>query len=349
MDSTEVVVPKKTRASKNGRKEPVETPTSTVVPKKTRKTKSTAKLVETEDPIEPVQIVNNVILHLKCTTADLEEHDMLMTRRLIDPLKYNPDVPPEVETYDIIKLNACEYDTTCRTASTLTTESGYLRPDFTKTINPLCCKCKTNEWQDDVEDTDAEKRELKQKLRDLKVQLYKNSVDCNKKSACFWDTCEYDNPACRIPLYIMGDTIHGYGSFCRPECAVAYLFQENIDDSTKFERYQLINRIYGPIYNYKKNIKPAPSPYYTLDKYYGDLSIQEYRRLLKSEHLLMVVEKPFTRVLPELHEDNDELMTNVYGINKASASTGGIFKVKRQSERPVGPSKSSVIADKFTK
>lgn len=308
--------------------------------KKPRKTKTSAKIVEHEETIEPVQIVNNVILHLKCTSANLEEHDLMMTRRLIDPLKYNPDVPPEVETYAVNTLNASEYNPT---ASESRKEAN------NSVLQEFCCKCKTTEWQDDVEETDAEKRELKQRLRDLKVQLYKNAVDCNKKSACFWDTCEYDNPACRIPLFITGDTIHGYGSFCRPECAVAYLFQENLDDSTKFERYQLINRIYGPIYNYKKNIKPAPCPYYTLDKYYGDFSIQEYRRLLKSDHLLMVVEKPFTRVLPELHEDNDELMTNVYGINKTAASTGGIFKVKRQSERPAGPSKSSVIADKFTK
>lgn len=308
--------------------------------KKTRKTKSTTKVVESDDPIEPVQIVNNVILHLKCTTSDLEEHDLMLTRNLIDPLKYSPDVPPEVEMYDDNKLFAAEYDTeNNRVASRMNTSADTCS----------LCKCGSKEWQDDIEETDTEKRELKQRLRELKIQLYKNAVDCNKNSACFWDTCEYDNPACRIPLYILGDTIHGYGSFCRPECAVAYLFQENLDDSTKFERYQLINRIYGPIYNYKKNIKPAPSPYYTLDKYYGDLTIQEYRRLLKSEHLLMVVEKPFTRVLPELHEDSDELMTNVYGINKTAASTGGIFKVKRQSERPSGPSKSSVIADKFTK
>ena len=34
--------------------------------------------------------------------------------------------------------------------------------------------------------------------------------------------------------------------------------------------------------NYTKNIKPAPNPHYTLEKFYGNLSIQEYRRLLKN-------------------------------------------------------------------
>ena len=60
----------------------------------------------------------------------------------------------------------------------------------------------------------------------------------------------------------------------------------------------------------KKNIKPAPDPFYTLDKYYGNLSIQEYRKLLKHDRLLLVVDKPLTRSLPELHEDNDEFTIN---------------------------------------
>ena len=72
---------------------------------------------------------------------------------------------------------------------------------------------------------------------------------------------------------------------CSPECACAHLFNENIDDNTKFERYQLLNFIYGGIYNYTKNIKPAPNPYYTLDKYYGNLTIQEYRQLLEFDQL----------------------------------------------------------------
>ena len=46
-----------------------------------------------------------------------------------------------------------------------------------------------------------------------------------------------------------------------------------------------------------------------LNKYYGNLSIQEYRSLLKNERLFLIVDKPLTRILPELHEDNDEFIT----------------------------------------
>jgi len=127
--------------------------------------------------------------------------------------------------------------------------------------------------------------------------------------------------------------------------------KENIDDSQKFERYHLLNQIYSKVYNFKKSIKPAPNPYYLLDKFYGNLTIQEYRKLLKTEHMLLVIDKPMTRILPELHEDNESMMLNIYGGAKtASTTTGntnGVYKVKRQSEKQQGPTKTSIIRDKF--
>ena len=55
-----------------------------------------------------------------------------------------------------------------------------------------------------------------------------------------------------------------------------------------WNRYSLLNIIYGEIYNYEKNIKPAPNPYYTLDKYYGNLNISEWRKLLNNDELMVV-------------------------------------------------------------
>ncbi len=102
----------------------------------------------------------------------------------------------------------------------------------------------------------------------------------NKKSACFWCTFPFENPPCYIPEYEINDRFYVYGSFCSPECAVASLMEENIDDSVKFERYHLMNRIFGPCYT--KNIRPAPDPHFLLDKFYGDLTIEEYRSLLET-------------------------------------------------------------------
>ena len=125
-----------------------------------------------------------------------------------------------------------------------------------------------------------------------------------------------------------------------------------IDDSTKFERYHLLNQTYAKIFDYKKNIKPAPNPYYILDKYYGNLSIEEYRKLFQSDKILIVIDKPLTRLLPELHDENDIIIENYYGNNDMNVtSTGDInkrtYKVKRQSDVQKGPSKLSILRENF--
>lgn len=302
-------------------------------------------------PVKPTQIAN-IILHLKCSLDDLNEYNTHINQQITDPNIYNPSIPPSIMTYNNDKSTTfASYETNDITnpSNSLNyayTESNTLKSSIIDTICSLC-NTKYNETEDIDETDDVNIKDVNQKLKKLKINLYKNALP-DKKSACFWCTYDYDNPACYIPKYNTDESIFGYGSFCRPECAVAFLMKENIDDSTKFERYHLLNQIYSKIYNYKKNIKPAPNPYYLLDKFYGNLSIQEYRKLLKSEHMLLVIEKPLTRILPELHEDNEEFILNIYGNNKnTSANTSGIYKVKKQSEKQQGPSKNSIMRNKF--
>ena len=153
-------------------------------------------------------------------------------------------------------------------------------------------------------------KDIWSKLKDLSKKLHLNDV-CDKKSSCFHCTFDFDNVPIYIPKYELNESFYVYGCFCSPECACAYLMNEkDIDTSTRFERYQLLNFLYCKIYNYNKNIKPAPCPFYTLEKYYGSLTIQEYRQLLKNERLLLIVDKPLVRQIPELHEDNDYNFNN---------------------------------------
>jgi len=180
-------------------------------------------------------------------------------------------------------------------------------------------------------------REIWKKLKILEHNLHVNNID-NKKSACFWDTYEFDNPPVYIPKHFINDCYNVYGCFCSPECAVAHLMEENIDSSIKFERYQLMNHIYSKVYNYNKNIKPAPNPYYMLEKYYGNLSIQEYRSLLQIERLFLVVDKPLTRIMPELHEDNDEFI-----INNKIIPTNNIKLRKFQKKQ----TKTNILNERF--
>ena len=40
----------------------------------------------------------------------------------------------------------------------------------------------------------------------------------------------------------------------------------------------------------------------------GNLDSCEYRQLLKNDRLLIIVDKPLTRVLPELYEENKDVI-----------------------------------------
>jgi hypothetical protein len=315
--------------------------------KRGRKPKGGKLIVKNSEPSDKPPPVSNVILHLKCSMKDLDDYNNNMNKMVSNPLNYNPDVPPTIMTYSTTDSSGfSSYESRKEDSNFAYTE---------QTTNCYTCSKCLNNSDEDIsenkgrEDDEVNIKDTNQKLKRLKMNLYKNSMN-DKKSACFWCTFDFDNQSCYIPKYEMNGEICGYGSFCRPECAVAYLMKENIDDSTKFERYHLLNQIYGKVYDFKKNIKPAPNPYYLLEKFYGNLSIQEYRKLLKTEHMLLVIDKPLTRILPELHEDTDDFITGIYGNGEklgTSTQSGGVYKVKRQSEKQQGPTKNSIMRNKF--
>ena len=145
-------------------------------------------------------------------------------------------------------------------------------------------------------------KSINEKLKSLQKNLHNNTI-CETNSACFWCTYDFSNLPIAIPKFEMSNTYHVYGCFCSPECAVAYLLKENIDNSIKFERYHLLCYIYSKVFNYENNIKPAPNPHYMLKKFCGNMSIDEYRELFKSHNYLFIIDKPITRELPELHEE----------------------------------------------
>jgi hypothetical protein len=285
--------------------------------KRGRKPKGGKLVVKSSDNSDKPPVISNVILHLKCSLKDLDEYNNNMNRLVTNPLNYNPDVPPNIMTYNpndsssFSKYEINKEENDIAYIDTNISSKTHICSECTKRLedNELI-NDNVNEDYDDINIKD-----VNQKLKKLKMNLYKNSLN-DKKSACFWCTYEFDNQTCYIPRYEIDGEICGYGSFCRPECAVAYLMKESIDDSTKFERYHLLNQIYSKVYDFKKNIKPAPNPYFLLEKFYGNLSIQEYRKLLKTEHMLLVIDKPLTRILPELHEDTDDFIMGIYGGSK---------------------------------
>jgi len=267
----------------------------------------------------------NVILHLKCSLKDLQTNSSINTNIESFNFSAKNDL-----NYEIISSNQNNNYTNNYSNSTI---SKNITNDDDDTDNDIY----DDNYYSKNKDNDI--REVWKKLKVLEHNLHINNIS-NKKSACFWCTCEFDNPPVYIPKHFIKDSYHVYGCFCSPECAVAHLMEENIDSSAKFERYHLINNIYSKIYDYKKNIKPAPNPFYLLDKYYGNLTIQEYRSLLRNERLFLVVDKPLTRILPELHEDNDDFIIN----NKIIPANTLLIKKKLQKKPQT---KNNILSEKF--
>jgi hypothetical protein len=220
----------------------------------------------------------NIILHLKCNLSDIQD-----TNAFIDVTIYNPTIC-NVEPYQ-------EYSSYEILNTVPSTDNEIIEENDNK---------KNSKYE-------KQKTEIYAKLSELEKNLNNNNI--NKKSACFWCTYEFETPQIYIPSLYYKESYNVYGCFCSPECACSYLFNEHIDNNTKHERYQLLNYVYGKIYNYKKNIKLAPNPYYTLKKYMGNLDIEEYRQLLTYEKVLFVINKPLTKIYPELHEDNNDFET----------------------------------------
>jgi hypothetical protein len=290
--------------SENNSEIPIDICKNIIHKKRGRKPKG-GKIIEQKKIVIELNQKPNIILHLNCKLRDI----------IIGELNYSPvvynikDFDNIINNYDYIENNehSLNNEDTLNNEPSLTNEPTLNNePCLHNEENAFDKKMNTNEKL-------LYNKIISKKLEDLSKQLKSNNV--NKKGACFWCTYCFDNDSIMIPKYEMKNTYYCYGNFCSPECACSYLMNENIESSQKFERYYLLNIIYSKIYNYEKNIKLAPSPFYTLDKFYGNLNIQEYRKLLKHERLLLIVEKPLSKLLPELYDENEDYILNNKSVN----------------------------------
>jgi hypothetical protein len=253
-----------------------ETKEQTKPKKRGRKPKGGKIILQTQNIENKVNVEPNVIVHLKCKNEDLQ----------------NKESNNSISYYSFDNNN---------------TEHNTIKNNTEKSIpaNTL----------NDNNETNTNTKLIMYKLNLLQNQLVTNNIN-DSKSACFWCSCSFENLPIYIPKFILKKYYHVYGCFCSPECAAGFLMNENLNSSIKYERYHLLCSIYSKIFNYTKNIKPAPDPHYTLDKFYGNLSISEYRKLFNTNRFLFIIDKPITRDLPELHEDNNTNFDNNIFFNK---------------------------------
>lgn len=359
-ESSEANVPKK-----RGRRKKI------VTEKEVKKNSSSKKESKDGKLVQMVQSTQsktrNAILHLRCSLHDIDQYIHNQTWKS-DDLAYDPKIPSDISPYIGNEYHSIDNNQTVRAGQTEEIVTNTIPSAYTSTVYCSKCQCdmknetvryngtgpnkqylqptgtilsdnnhtngpETNQPEEELTEKDREK------IKELKIQFYKQHIP-DKKVDCFWCTCPYDND----PFFILqngseGDIVAHY-SFCSPQCSVAYLFQNtHWDDSAIVESYQLMNHYYCNPYDKNENIKPACSPFYTLDKYYGNLTIQEYRKLSKSNYMLLCLEKPVSRVLPEIHEDNDKMMS--------SQSIRGNYKVKKQSEKNSTTNRNEILKNAF--
>lgn len=313
------------KKKRRGRKPKKKTQEEPVKKKRGRKPKG-GKIIKKSDLPTKInkKIIPNIILHLKCSTTDL---------------KTEPSIGIDTEIKSFQMGNSKNKTMAFETFATEypISKKKYISHNHDNHDNNMINKC--------TGDQDVNVKKIWDKIRLLKFKLHNNDV-LDKKSDCFWCNYGFANPPIFIPKNERNGIIQVYGCFCSPECAVAYLKSEAIDTSTMWERYALLNNIYSKIYNYTKNIKPAPNPYYTLDKYYGNLTIQEYRKLLSNDRLLFVVDKPLTKIMPELYEENNETPA-IYSDILSTANIADHTKKYRLQRKMKSSSKKRILEETF--
>lgn len=270
----------------------------------------------------------NIILHLKCNKKDVEKvtflGDHVYKSTISNVCSFEND------NLDFSVLNSTGDKASIRqevygTLDTQLNHNNHCQQQHQQTDNDNC-----------VMTSYTRSQLIENKLKKLNDSFQDNTYT-HKKSKCFFCTESFYGAPVRIPKCRRGERYDVYGCFCSPECSVGYLFNDNLDDSEKWERYTLINKIYSPIFNYTKPIKPSPSPFYTLDTYFGNLSIDEYRHLHTSHNKLKVINKPLIHILPVIQNipvlENIISDGNVNVTSSPSAQSKTTYSLQRKKKK----------------
>ena len=162
-----------------------------VMKKRGRKPKG-GKIIQQVIPTE--NLTNdkpNVILHLKCSMKDL----------------HNSANSNNVDSYTFGTKNELCYDIIG--SENINSVNTYYNDK--NNVNSLKnSNSSFNDYEDEDDDCNINKdatKEIWKKLKQLEHNLHVNNVN-NKKSACFWDSCDFDNPPVYIPKHFINGTYH---------------------------------------------------------------------------------------------------------------------------------------------
>lgn len=215
-----------------------------------------------------------LIAHIPVTTASLEFDSSNL-------LKYDPVVPDIPKPYD----NGHE-------------DMSYLdgiREGAGVESDKVCV-----EKKEEVDITSERKCKLPTNYSEKLMVYFQDSNRYNKLPektdiACFWCCHNFHSAPCAIPSHILDETWYMYGNFCSPECAVAYLFKERIDNTVQWERYALLNSLYSEDAELEscspRGIRLAP-PREVLRMFGGSMDISEFRAVVHERRIRIDVLTP---------------------------------------------------------
>ena len=262
-----------------------ETPVKEEKPKKTTKKKQ-FPVVATVGPegikgnLLP-EVRRPLIVHLPIQSKDVPNNDM--------PLVYDPHPPTDALPYDM-NLDNPFYETVENIESNIIPSNTIQLPSHTEQPAPIEHNVTITNTTTSSHETEIDYYNLKSTLLvQFKDSSEIKTIPQTSDVACFWCCHTFTNRPVVLPVRDTGEYLTVIGNFCTPECACAYLFDMRQDSHTRWEQLSLLYRVYGEACQGK--IHPAPSRN-ILKLFGGNLSITEYRKLIRSHKVRVDIHLP---------------------------------------------------------
>lgn len=220
-----------------------------------------------------------LIVHLPIQSKDVQMNDM--------PIMYDPFPPSDAQPYDMNADNPFyegveHYES--QTENTIISPP-HITENVQTTISDTTVESVPIIAEQDIDYYNIKSSLLVQYTDAAEVKTIPQTSD----SACFWCCHTFTNRPVVLPIRDTGEYLQVTGNFCSPECAVSYLFDMRQDSHTRWEQLALLYRVYGEACNGK--IHPAPARN-VLKLFGGNLSIQEYRQLIRSHKVRIDIHLP---------------------------------------------------------
>ncbi len=299
--------------------------------KKTREKKSTKHKVVAVVTPEGIQgsfqseVRRPLIAHLNVHTSEIQFHDQ--------PISYDPNPPPQPVAFNAGDIDPFAEEATYENAPDINgvmngsvVEEAEAEEDCVK---PVVVAAPVVQVQHGT----TTRREYGPTT--LLVQ-YANSrqtkeLPAETDLACFWCCETFHGRPCVIPSAIQEDVWQVYGSFCTPQCGMAYLLSELLDTHTRWERIALLNRLYGAQTNGR--VYPAPSRE-TLQRFGGPISADDFRGMCEQQRVRVDISlPPMVSILASM--DTKPIDFYETPLRNTFASPHAL-NIKRQTDEPTG-------------